>query len=221
MGCSSRLRSVPALAVVAAVALAMAGCATTPDDEMVPRPTAVTTVVSRAAAPLPRLPHSASTFVAGRPAYVRDDVVHAGGTAVAVAPLRADEAVATRGGTYFLNAGELWHLDRSAARSTGFTEVGHLVVSVDGRYLGFVDRTHGPSRPGGVPLAAAIAYDTTTGRAMLRSSAGMGHLGDDLRQRYAAQPPRVLALRAGALLARTPAGRYRYPLDGSAPSRLG
>lgn len=220
MGCSRRLRRLLLVAALTAV-VATAGCAASPDDEMVPRPTAVTTVLSRAAAPLPSLPHSASTFVAGRPAYVRDDVIHVGGTTVSVAPLRADEAVATRGGTYFLNAGELWHLDGSAARSTGFTDVAHLAVSADGRYLAFVDRTHGPSRPGDVPVAAVVAYAATTGRPVLRSSAGMGRLGDDLRRRYAVRPPRVLGVREGAVLARTPAGRYRYPLDGGAPTPLG
>lgn len=219
MGCGEGWRRALALASLAAVT-ATAGCATTPDDEMVPRPTAVTTVLSRAAARLPLLPHSASTFVAGEPAYVRNDVIHAGGTAVAVAPLRADEAVATRGGTYFLNAGELWHLQGGAARSTGFADVARLAVSADGRYLAFVDRTHGPSRPGGVPVAAAVAYATATGRPVLRSSAGMGNVGDDLRRRYAVRPPHVLAVREGAVVARTPSGRYRYPLGGGAPTPI-
>lgn len=207
--------------LLACAAVLLAGCATSPDDEMVPRPTAVTTLVSRAASPLPRLTHGASTYVQGVPARVRDGSIHVGPRTVSVAPLRADQAVASRGGTYFLNAGELWYLGGHGARSTGFDAVTHLVVSADGRFLGFVDRNHGPSRPGDAPLAAAVVYDTASGRPVLRSTAGMGSLSDDLRRTYAARPPRALALSDAALVVRAPEGRFRYPLDGGTPSRLG
>ena len=215
-----RTRWLRSLALLPCAAALVSACSTTPDDEMVPRPTAVTTVVSQAAAPLPRLPHGASTYVAGRPATISNGAIHAGGHTVVVAPLRADQAVATRGGTYFLNAGELWYVADHAARSTGLVAVGHLALSSDGRYLALVDRTHGPSVPGGVPVAAAVVYDTTSGRVVLRSRAGMGSVGDDLRSAYAARPPRVLSVSDQALVARTPAGRYRYPLDGSTPTPL-
>jgi hypothetical protein len=216
----TRTPSLRSLLLASCAALLVSACATTPDDEMVPRPTAVTTLVSRAAAPLPRLPHGPSTYVPGHPASVHDGVIHAGGHTVAVAPLRADEAVATRGGTYFLNAGELWYVGGHAARSTGLVDLAHLAVSSDGRYLALVDRTHGPSVPGGVPVASVVAYDTTSGRVVLRSSAGMGSAGDDLRAAYAADPPRVVSVSDDAVVARTPAGRYRYPLDGSTPAPL-
>ncbi|MGN6250536.1 MAG: hypothetical protein ACTHNS_01845 [Marmoricola sp.] len=203
-----------------AAALLLAGCSTAPDDEMVPRPTAVTTVVSHAAAPLPRLPHGASTYRPGEPARVRDGVIEVDGRRIDVAPLRADQAVATRGGTFFLNAGELWYAGSHGARSTGLSQVDRLVLSPDGRRLGLVDRTHGPSGADRTRVAAVVVYDTVTGRPVLRSTAGMGALGEDLHSAYAATPPEVVSLGTTALVARTPSGRYRYPLDGGRPMRL-
>lgn len=210
----------PAVVLVAGVLLS--GCERAPDDEMIPKPTVSETVVTgSAAAPLPRLATGTSTYVHGQQVTVGAGVIHLGATRIDVAPLRADAAVATLGGTYFLNAGELWFTTGLAARSTGFDQVTRIRVSADGRYLGFVDRNHGPARIGGVPQAAAVVYDTTTGRALVRSSAGMGRLSVNLGATYAATPPVALGFQPDAFLAHTPEGRYRYPLDGSVPTAVG
>lgn len=202
------------------LAVAAGGCAT--DDEMQPREQAphTVTVITRDAAPLPRLPTGRSSYVAGRPATAVDGDIHLDGTTIDVAPLRADAAFATRGGTYFLNGSELWFTDGSGARATGFSRIDTVVVSRDGRYLGLVDRNHGPSVPGGAERASAVVYDTTTGRPLLRSYAGMGRLGNGLRALYAATEPRVLGFRGHALEALTPHGTWRYALDHSRPTRV-
>jgi hypothetical protein len=208
--------------VLLASAVVFSGCERAPDDEMIPRPTVSQTVVTgSAAARLPRLAPGASTYVHGQHATVSPGEIHLGAKRIDVSPLRADAAVATLGGTYFLNAGEVWFTTGPAARPTGFEHVTRISVSADGRYLGFVDRNHGPARVGGVPLAAAIVYDTTTGRAVVRSYAGMGKVSVNLAATYAATPPVALGFGPAAFRARTPNGRYRYPLDGSAPSVLG
>jgi hypothetical protein len=99
--------------------------------------------------------------------------------------------------------------------------VARIRVSADGRYLGFVDRNHGPAATGEPQVAAAVVYDTTTGQPLLRSYAGMGEGEADLEATYAAHPPVALGFRDHAFLARTAHERYRYPLDGGTPSALG
>ena len=136
--------------------------------------------------------------------------------------MRADAAVSTRGGVYFLNAGEVWYLDDRGARGTGYAHVRRLVVSSDGRYLGLVDRNHGPVDAAKVQIATAVAYDTTTGRVALHSRAGMrgssaGAADTDLRALYRRHPPVATGFFDDALIASTPAGMYVYPLSGAAP----
>jgi hypothetical protein len=214
------MRRTPWIAAGCLLALTLSGCAT--DDEMRhPDWTSRTVeVVTRGAADLPTLPTGRSSYAAGRPATVAGGDIHIGRTTIDVAPLRADAAYATRGGTFFLNGSELWFTDGERARATGFTHVNAVVASDDGRYLGLVDRNHGPSVPGGADLASAVVYDTTTGTPLLRSYAGMGRLRDDLRALYRATPPRVTGFLDHALEVRTPDGTWRYPLDGARPRRV-
>lgn len=195
--------------------LALTGCAPQGDEDPVPTPTATRTVVTKTAVPLPKLPHRAVTWPA--PAVsAHGNTIQVGTQTYDVAPMRADEAVSTRGGVYFLSSGEVWFLDRHGARGTGFARVRHLVVSADGRHLGLVDRNHGPVTAGGTQVATAVAYDTTTGRAILHSRVGMRTDGG-LRRAYRADPPAAIAIADGALLATTPNGVYVYPLSGAAP----
>jgi len=201
-----------------AAGLLCAGCAKQMGEEPAPSPVkrTVATVVE---APLPRLPHG-KALTPVPPVEVADNRITIGDRTVDVAPLRADSAVSTRGGVYFLNAGELWFLAEHGARSTGFTGLTGVVVSANGRYLGLVDRNHGPASHGGASVAAAVAYDTKTGEARLRSYAGMGHAGARLTKVYADHPPTATAFEGNALVANTPSGTWRYPLDGSDPTRV-
>lgn len=204
-------------AVVAAVLLA-SGCAKQMGEESAPPP-AKRTVATVVAAALPRLPHGKVLTVV--PAVkVADNRITVGTKVVDVSPLRADSAVSTRGGVYFLNAGELWFLSADGAGSTGFTGLTRLVVSGNGRFLGLVDRNHGPAVRGGAPVAAVVVYDTETGRVKLRSYAGMGRASAKLSTAYAATPPVATGFDGSALVAITPSGTWRYPLDGADPTRV-
>ena len=64
--------------------------------------------------------------------------------------------------------------------------------------------------------ATVVAYDTTTGRAVLHSRVGM-RTDRGLRSAYRADPPAVIAFDNDVLLADTPNGVYAYPLSGAAP----
>ncbi|WP_310964960.1 hypothetical protein [Nocardioides terrisoli] len=208
------------VALFALVSVLAAGCAASAHDQIEPHVVERTTVM-RAAATLPVLPHGRSSYRHDRMVSVEGGRIHLGRRVISVAPLRADEAVATRGGTFFLNDGELWFTAAGRARSTGFEHVTHVVASPDGVFLGFVDRNHGPRLSGDDPVAAVVVVDTRTGKVLLRSYAGMGTADGRVRERYAQTTPTALSFRGDALLARTSSGRWRYPLDGSRPSPTG
>jgi len=205
------------LTVALVAALALSACAPQGDEDPMPKPTATRTVVTTAAVPLPRLPHHVVGWPAP-PLTVDDNEIHVGSRTIDVSPLRADMAVSTRGGIYFLNAGELWFLDEHGAVGTGFARMRRIAVSADGRYLGLIDRTHGPVTDDGPHVARVVVYDTTTGRPVLHSRVGMGAgPGRDLRQVYEADPPTIIGFEGDALVAATPKGRYAYPISGAAP----
>jgi len=200
-------------------AVLTAGCAQQVGEEGPAKPVVKRTVTTVVAAPLPTLPHARTRQQLAK-VWVADNRITVGTREVDVAPLRADLAVSTRGGVYFLNAGELWFLAAHGARSTGYTGLAAVVTSADGRYLGLVDRNHGPSISGGAPLAAAVVYDTETGRLRLRSYVGMGRPSTRLASTYAGAPPTATGFGGGAMLASTPSGIWRYPLDGRAPTKV-
>lgn len=197
----------------------LAGCRWSNDDAE-KTPSATHTVLTHASTSLPALPHGRSTWAKRQRVVVADNLITVGKHTVDVSPLRADSAVTTLGGTYFLNAGELWFLDAGGARSTGFMHLTRIVVSANGRYLGFVDRNHGPSMGAGSQLAAAVVYDTTDGRVLVRSAMGMGTTKDDLARLYE-NPPAPLTFQHGALFVSTPHGTYLYPVSGATPSHVG
>lgn len=191
-------------------ALLSAGCAQQMAEEGPVRPRATRTIVTVMASPLPLLPHRRAP---GRLPGVRvaDNQIVVGHRTIDVSPLRADSAVSTLGGVFFLNDGELWFLSRHGARATGFTTVSRVVASADGRYLGLVDRNHGPAISGGDPLAAAVVYNSLTGRVLVRSYAGMGRPSARVGASYAAHPPTVQRFDGDALVVETPTGPRRYP----------
>lgn len=87
------------------------------------------------------------------------------------------EAVATAGGLYALVGDELWVTDLEATLRTGITGARDLVVSADGRYLGFRDGT------------TVTVYDTRSGERLVHSRHGLAWVGrfglGELRDRAA------------------------------------
>lgn len=220
-GSEASVRVGTSLVVLLGLAAAT-GCTQAPDDETGPHASAQRTVVTRAAAPLPRLPHAhrrvGSVLGAVRVSRGRD--IHLGDRVLDVSPLHADAAVATLGGVYFLEAGDLWFADAHSAHATGFSSVSRMVATRDGRYLAIVDRNHGPARPGTPPLAAVVVYDARTGRLVLHSRAGMGRIGRGLAASYTPTRPQVRSISDRAVIATTPDGPWRYPLRGGRPAPL-
>lgn len=210
------MRGLGRLTALLLAVLVVSGCAKQVGEEGPVKPLARRTVVSVAASPLPPLPHER---VAGALPRVRvnETGIVIGSRTVNVSPLRADVAVSTRGGVYFLNRGELWYFSRNGARSIGYTGLHRLVVSANGRYLGLVDHDHGPAIGDGGPVAAAVVYDTSTGRIRVRSYAGMGKPSATLRSIYAITPPQPLGFEGRNFVALTPSGTWRYPVDGGKP----
>lgn len=206
--------------MLAVLALLLSGCFNGPDDEL-DRPTKdVTVTPSGVATVVPTLPRN--------PAVARDTVVWGQGSSldvgrriVHVSPLHVDRLAVTSGGVYVLSGARLWSVSDSTARDSGFGQVTALTVSPDRRYLALVDRVHGVKDAKGTPLAAIVVYDTTTGKAVVDSSVGMGDPSrDDLAQLYAASMISLRGFTGGAVLASTPGGTYAYPLDGGKPQRV-
>jgi hypothetical protein len=220
---SAARRRAAALAAVVAVSLpaCLAGCGA-PDDETVP-PVVTTTVAPAPPTDLVDLPVGTAAVAPGDRVRARDSVLTVDGRTVDLAPLRVDDFVVVRGGIFFRNGTELWFTDLGRAQGTGYTDVRSLVVSPDGRRIAFVDLEHGPKDSDGTPLAISIAYDATTGKALVASYVGMGDLTQDhLAARYRAEPPRVLGFDGDDLLVHGTTGKdYRVPLGASAATSTG
>jgi hypothetical protein len=210
---------VAVLAAVLAVSLVACGA---PDDELVP-PVVTTTVPPEPPTDLVDLPVGTGNLAPGDRVRARDGVLKVDGRTVDLSPLHVDDFVVVRGGIFFRNDTELWFTDLGRARGTGYTDVQSLVASPDGRRLAFLDLEHGPKDARGTSLAISIAYDATTGKALVASYAGMGDLTrDDLAARYRREPPRVLGFDGDTLLVHGATGKdYRVPLDGSPATPIG
>lgn len=205
------------VALVCALVL-LAGCGS-PDDETV-RPVPTRTLPPEPPRHLVDLPVGTGDVRPGDRVRAEGGVLQVNGRAVHLAPLHLDELAVVPGGVFFRNATELWFTDLGRAQATGYADVRSLVASPDGRRVAFLDLQHGPKDRHGTPLAIAIAYDTTTGRPLVASYAGMGDVRtDDLADRYAASPPSITGFQGDALLVHGVSGDYRVPLDGSAPTR--
>lgn len=190
----------------------LAGCRPGPDDEMVPRPTATHTVLVQSAVPLPRLPVGSAATDPGRRVRPDGGRIQLGGRTLDVSPLHVAVLVGTLGGAFLVADGRLWAAGGPSLRSLPFEQVHGLAVSADGRYLGLVDRNHGPGPAHGVRQALAVVYDTTTGRPVVRSSRGMGDRRADLARLYRARPPSALRFSGDTFVAHTPHGVERYPV---------
>lgn len=150
---------VTALALLAA---ALSGCSSITDDEMV-RPSVTETAAPRPPVHLPHLPMARAVLPEGAKVVVTGTVVSAAGRVVDIAPMRMDQHVATTGGIYFVNGGELWFTDLSRIVPTPFHKVRDLGLSKDGKRLSFIDLEHGAKGPGGKPLPVRVAYDAVSG----------------------------------------------------------
>jgi hypothetical protein len=204
--------------VVLAGLLVLAGCGA-PDDETRPRPTTVTTLPPEPPRHLPDLPVGTAEVGPGHRVQAQGSFLVVDGRRHDLAPLRVDEVAVVRGGVFFRNGRELWFTDLRSARPTGYDDVRSLVASSDGRRVAFVDLQHGPKDRKGTPLATAIAYDATSGRALVASYAGMGDVrSDDLAALYARRPPAIAGFSGDDLLVQGATGDQRIPLDGAAPN---
>lgn len=176
----------------------LTGCGA-PDDETA-QPAPSVSLTPELPTDLPRLPVGKAKI---RP-----------GQKVRIPGIRVDQIVAVRGGAFYRNGTELWFTDLRRARPTGFTDVGRLVVSKDGHWLGFIDFGHGPADEFETPLAMAVAYDTRTGEARASSYQGMGDIEtDDLLDLYEDGEPGILGFTETAMRVDGASGDdYELPL---------
>lgn len=211
MVCVSASRWVTtALAVVLAVTLS--GCGA-PDDET-SRPTVTTTLPPEVPTQLVDLPVGSGDVGPGDRVQAQGGVLRVDGRVTDLAPLRVDELSVVRGGVFFRNGTELWFTDLDRARATGYADVRSLVASPDGRRFAFLDLEHGPKDRHGTPLAISIAYDATTGKALVASYAGMGDVTtDDLAHLYETGEPRIVGFDGDDLVVHGATGsEERVPL---------
>lgn len=208
------------LAGLVGALLALSGCGS-PDDETLRRPAATTTLPPEVPRHLVDVPVGTGDVGPGHQVRAHDGELVVDGRRIYLSPLRADEFAVVDGGVFFRNGRELWFTDLDRAQPTGYDDVRSLVASPDGRRFAFVDLQHGPKDRKGTPLAMAVAYDATTGKALVASYAGMGDVfTDDLGALYAGRPPAVTGFSGDDLLVQGPDGDARVPLDGVAPSTL-
>jgi hypothetical protein len=210
-----------AAVVAAVVALALAGCGA-PDDETV-RPVVTTTLPPDVPTDLADLPVGTGHVGPADRVRAHCSTLRVNGRAVDLAPLRVREFAVVNGGVFFRNGTELWFTDLGRARATPYTDVQSLVASPDGRRFAFLDLQHGPKDKFGTPLAISIAYDASTGKALVASYAGMGDITkDDLLDLYEDAEPAVIGFDGDDLLVHgATGGDYRIPLDGSPPTHGG
>jgi hypothetical protein len=160
-----------------------------------------------------------SPVATSAPIWAQDGVVHLGdgGTIRTARTMR--EYVVAGDGVYFLTGRgtTLEHATATGIRSTGVTISGwdDLRASPDGRYLAYIDRTTGPGDTYGTHLALAIVVDTTTGREVLRTGAGMGDVEhDDLADLYEdATSPQIAGITTHEVWVAGPDGVRTYDLQ--------
>lgn len=184
---------------LAVALLVLAGCGA-PDDEG-PRASPSVSVTPELPTDLPRLPVGHGNIRPGQQVHVPG--------------MRADRVVAVPGGAFFLNGTELWFTDLVRARATDFLDVSSLIVSPDGRRIGFLDHSHGPTDAHGTHLILVIAYDARTGRPLASSYDGMGALAQDLAALYLSSRPRILGFAGNEMFVRGADGkRHQVRLGG-------
>jgi len=218
---ASRLGAVVLAAVAALAAVSLAGCGA-PDDETA-RPTATTTLAPELPADLADLPVGRGDVGPGDRVRAHGNTLRVNGRAIDLSPLQVNEFAVVEGGVFFRNETELWFTDLGRARPSPYTAVQSLVASPDGRRFAFLDLQHGPKDEFGTPLAISIAYDATTGKALVASYAGMGDITkDDLTDLYEDAEPAILGFDGDDLLVHgATGGDYRIPLDGGPPTTVG
>ena len=208
-----------ALAVVL-VAVGAAGCGAPDDETARPRPSASAT--PQQLDELPDLPVGDGDVAPGDRVRAQGTGLVVDGRVIDLAPMRVDELAVVAGGVFFRNGTELWFTDLDRARATGYVDVQSLVASPDGRRVAFLDLEHGPHDAYGTPLATSVAYDATTGKALVASYAGMGDVADDdLADLYEDAEPRIIGFDDDALLVHgASGGDFRIPLDGGDPEKV-
>lgn len=133
---------------------------------------------------------------------------------------RIDQYALTPHAIVFMDRTTLWSSDgTSAPVRVAETGLAHLVLSSDRRYLGFIDREHGPRRDG-ESIAELVVFDTATGKQLIRDSRHIGETDDGVGQAELFEQG-ILGL-AGFDEDSAYAGQddlMRFPLDGGDPER--
>ncbi len=152
----------------------------------------------------------------GGSAVARHQVAWADGRAVHLgdrvvrAPGDIDQLALTAGGLYLRVNRRLLVVDGDEVRDTGQRLHGSFVVAPGGRYLAYLDRTHGPRDRFGTHRLTTALWDLRTRELVGSSSSGMGDTGsDDL---YAESEVRVLGFTRSDLVVDTADGYRRLAL---------
>ena len=173
------------------------------------------------------LPVGPPAAAPGELVFATGEELHVGARTYAVRPA-PETMVATAGGLYYLADGVLYRWRDGAAgsaRVAALGGIGWLLTTADGRYLAYVDHEHGPRNLGGHRIAETVVFDTTTGREVVRDSAGNGaRTGtEDLSDLYGESTPTVLGFDDDAVYVQTARGGavLRWDLDTGRRSALG
>jgi hypothetical protein len=148
--------------LAAALVVVAAGCETTTDDEMVPRPRKT---VTRSTSPSPSPSAAPASVPVGDGKISPDDVVwaqgselHVGRRSVDLSPAGVESFVVVPGGVYVLFNGELWFTDLTRLRGTGLTDLTSLGATADRSRI-LVSGADGEA-------TTSFAYDARTGESV-------------------------------------------------------
>jgi len=158
------------------------------------------------------LPTDVGPLPTGSITWAIDETIHVGDHEIAVrAPVRA--MVGARGRIYYLagRSDAVWVTDGGRNRRTHY-ETSELRTSPDGRYLGFLDHSHG--RPW-----STVVVDLEAGEVVVDDDAGMGGPDDDLADLYEDAQPRVLGFEGSELYVQAASGNEVLSWDAATGER--
>lgn len=198
---------------------------------IVPAALSVAIVLAMAAASYLLLPwREPPSLPTADPPAQPDEVVYASGERLFVAgreyPVSpAPESLALTSGGLYYQAGRTLYLwdDGQSVEVADLGDVQWLQTDAEGRYLGYVDRRHGPMNLSRERIAQVVVVDTTTGEEIVRDATGNGDRweAEDLPTLYAELPPTILGFDDSHVYASTAsAAYYRWDLRSGERERV-